>query len=123
MKGSIDPKMKKKKAKAVKLDNAVFQEYEKVLAKIDNYNSEELGVLMKKYDIRSPATGGKILSPVVFNLMFQTSTGPLSNNPAYLRGETAQSQFSNFQKLFDFNNEAMPPHPNCICFNWKILPK
>jgi len=33
MKGSIDPKMKKK-AKAVKLDNAVFQEYEKVLAKV-----------------------------------------------------------------------------------------
>lgn len=30
-----DPKMKKKKAKAVKLDNAVVQEYEEVLAKVE----------------------------------------------------------------------------------------
>lgn len=62
-----------------------------------------------KYDIRNPATGGKLLSPVAFNLMFQTSIGPLSNNPAYLRHETSQGQFSNLQKLLNFNNEAMPP--------------
>ena len=64
---------------------------------------------MKKYDIRNPATGGKLLSSVAFNLMFQTSIGPSSNNPAYLTDETAQGQFSNFQKLFNFINEVMPP--------------
>ena len=71
---------------------------------------------MKKYDIRNPATGGKLLSPVAFNLMFQTSIGSSSNNPAYLRCETAQGQFSNFQKLLDFNDKAMPPHTHTHTF-------
>lgn len=101
MKGSYRPKKKKKKAKAIKLDNAVVQEYEEVLARIDNYNSEELGILIK-YDIRNPATGGKLLSPVAFNLMFQTSIGPSSNNPACLRREAARGQFLNFQKFLNF---------------------
>lgn len=63
-----------------------------------------------KYDIRNPATGGKLLSPVAFNLMFQTSIGLLSNNPAYLTREAAQGQFSNFQKFLNLN-EVMPPSP------------
>lgn len=106
-----DPKKKKKKVKTiavVKLDDAVVQEYEEVLAKIDNYNGEELGLLMKKYDIRNPANNGELLPPVAFNLMFQTSIGPSSNLPGYLRPETAQGQFLNFAKLLDFNQQQMP---------------
>ncbi|KAF3042154.1 Glycine--tRNA ligase 1, mitochondrial [Didymella heteroderae] len=106
-----DPKKKKKKVKniaAVKLDDAVVTEYEEILAKIDNYNGEELGLLMKKYDIKNPATNGDLLPPVAFNLMFQTSIGPSSNMPGYLRPETAQGQFLNFAKLLEFNQQQMP---------------
>ncbi|KAF1915633.1 hypothetical protein BDU57DRAFT_451811 [Ampelomyces quisqualis] len=106
-----DPKKKKKKVKniaAVKLDDALVQEMEEVLAKIDNYNGEELGHLMNKYDIKNPATNGHLLPPVAFNLMFQTSIGPSSNMPGYLRPETAQGQFVNFQKLLEFNQQQMP---------------
>lgn len=106
-----DAKKKKKKVKnqaAVKLDDAVVKEYEEVLAKIDNYNGEELGMLMKKYDIRNPTTGGELLPPVAFNLMFQTSIGPSSNQPGFLRPETAQGQFLFFQDLLDFNQQQMP---------------
>ncbi|EAT83336.2 hypothetical protein SNOG_09144 [Parastagonospora nodorum SN15] len=106
-----DPKKKKKKVKniaAVKLDDALVQEIEEVLAKIDNYSGEELGQLMKKYDIKNPATNGELLPPVAFNLMFQTSIGPSSNMPGYLRPETAQGQFLNFQKLLEFNQQQMP---------------
>ncbi|KAF2012627.1 glycyl-tRNA synthetase-like protein [Aaosphaeria arxii CBS 175.79] len=106
-----DPKKKKKKVKSipvVKLEDAVVKEYEETLAKIDNYNGEELGLLMKQYNIKNPATGGELLPPVAFNLMFQTSIGPSSNLPGYLRPETAQGQFLNFQKLLEFNNQAMP---------------
>ncbi|KAF2654266.1 glycyl-tRNA synthetase-like protein [Lophiostoma macrostomum CBS 122681] len=106
-----DPKKKKKKVKniaAVKLEDAVVQEYEEILAKIDNYNGEELGLLMKKYDIKNPATNGELLPPVAFNLMFQTSIGPSSNLPGYLRPETAQGQFLNFAKLLEFNQQSMP---------------
>ncbi|KAH7116990.1 glycyl-tRNA synthetase-like protein [Dendryphion nanum] len=106
-----DPKKKKKKVKniaAIKLDDAVVQEYEEILAKIDNYNGEELGLLMKKYDIRNPANNGELLPPVAFNLMFQTSIGPSSNAPGFLRPETAQGQFLNFDKLLRFNLQSMP---------------
>lgn len=106
-----DPKKKKKKVKnmtAVKLDDAVVQEYEETLAKIDNYSGEELGLLMKKFDIKNPATGGELQPPVAFNLMFQTTIGPSSNSPGFLRPETAQGQFLNFHKLLEFNQTAMP---------------
>ncbi|KAF2463709.1 glycyl-tRNA synthetase-like protein [Lindgomyces ingoldianus] len=106
-----DPKKKKKKVKsiaAVKLDDALVQEYEEILAKIDNYNGEELGLLIKKYDIKNPATGNELQPPVSFNLMFQTSIGPSSNLPGFLRPETAQGQFLNFAKLLDFNQQSMP---------------
>ncbi|KAL3964432.1 hypothetical protein ACCO45_001436 [Purpureocillium lilacinum] len=105
-----DPKKKKKKAKseAVKLDDAVVKEYEEVLARIDNYDGPELGELIKKYDLKNPATGLLPSDPVSFNLMFQTSIGPSSNLPGYLRPETAQGQFLNFAKLLEFNQSQMP---------------
>lgn len=106
-----DPKKKKKKSKgqeAVKLDDDVVKEYETVLAQIDNYNGEQLGELIKKYDLRNPTTGEQPSPPVAFNLMFQTSIGPSSNLPGYLRPETAQGQFLNFAKLLEFNTGQMP---------------
>ena len=105
-----DPKKKKKKAKseAVKLEDAVVQEYEEVLARIDNYDGPELGELIKKYDLKNPETGVLPSDPVAFNLMFQTSIGPSSNLPGYLRPETAQGQFLNFAKLLEFNQSNMP---------------
>ncbi|RJE26042.1 Glycyl-tRNA synthetase [Aspergillus sclerotialis] len=101
-------KKKAKDAKAIKLDDAVVKEYEEVLAQIDNYDGPELEAIIAKFDIRNPTTDGNLLPPVAFNLMFQTSIGPSSNMPGYLRPETAQGQFLNFQKLLDFNNQAMP---------------
>ncbi|KAF4505394.1 hypothetical protein G6O67_007350 [Ophiocordyceps sinensis] len=105
-----DPKKKKKKAKAeaVKLDDALVIEYEEVLARIDNYDGPQLGELIKKYGLKNPATGMMPSDPVAFNLMFQTSIGPSSNLPGYLRPETAQGQFLNFAKLLDFNQGQMP---------------
>lgn len=101
-------KKKAKDTKAIKLDDAVVKEYEEVLAQIDNYDGPELEAIIAKFDIRNPTTDGNLLPPVAFNLMFQTSIGPSSNMPGYLRPETAQGQFLNFQKLLDFNNQAMP---------------
>lgn len=105
-----DAKKKKKKIKAavVKLDDATVQEYEEVLAKIDNYNGEELGLLMQKYDIKNPTTGAPLEPPVAFNLMFQTTIGPSAAHPSFARPETAQGQFLLFSDLLDFNNQQMP---------------
>ncbi|KAL4790028.1 hypothetical protein BDV19DRAFT_382652 [Aspergillus venezuelensis] len=101
-------KKKKAKSEAVKLDDKVVKEYEETLAQIDNFDGPQLEQIIAKFDIRNPVTGGNVLPPVAFNLMFQTSIGPSSNMPGYLRPETAQGQFLNFQKLLDFNQQAMP---------------
>ncbi|KAI0423572.1 hypothetical protein F5Y09DRAFT_327010 [Xylaria sp. FL1042] len=106
-----DPKRaSKSKAKgqtAVRLQDEVVEEYESVLAQIDNYDDKGLAELIQKYDLRC-ASGELPTPPVAFNLMFQTSIGPSSNTPGYLRPETAQGQFLNFAKLLEFNQGVMP---------------
>lgn len=118
-------KKKVKETKAVKLDDSVIKEYEEVLARIDNYNGGELGQLITKYEIKNPTTGGTLLPPVAFNLMFQTSIGPSSNLAGYLRPETAQGQFLTFQKLLEFNQNSMPFASACIgkSFRNEISPR
>ncbi|KAI9807374.1 MAG: Glycine--tRNA ligase 1, mitochondrial [Piccolia ochrophora] len=125
---AADAKKKKKKVKDVKvekLEDAVVKDYEEILARIDNYDGPELGLLMKKYDIRNPSTGGNLEPPVAFNLMFQTSIGPSSNLQGYLRPETAQGQFLTFQKLLEFNQQSMPFAAASIgkCFRNEISPR
>ena len=119
---------KKRKAKenqAVQLDDELVQEYEEVLAKIDNYGGDELGLLITKYNIKNPITGGDVLAPVSFNLMFQTSIGPSNNLAGYLRPETAQGQFLTFSKLLEFNQQSMPFASACIgkSFRNEISPR
>lgn len=106
-----DPSKKKRKVKgtkAAKLEDAVVQEYEEILAKIDNYNGAELGELIKKYEMKNPNTGVEPEPPIAFNLMFQTAIGPSGVLQGYLRPETAQGQFLNFAKLLEFNQHQMP---------------
>ncbi|MCJ1332424.1 Glycine--tRNA ligase 1, mitochondrial [Thelotrema lepadinum] len=106
-----EAKKKKKKVqeiKAVKLEDAVVQEYEETLAKIDNFSGEELGAIITKYAIKNPGTGGDVLPPIEFNLMFETNIGPSGQLKGYLRPETAQGQFVNFAKLLEFNQQGMP---------------
>ena len=116
---------KEARVQATKLDDSVVREYEEILAKIDNYGGEELGLLMKKYAIKNPSTDGDLLPPVAFNLMFQTSIGPSSSVAGYLRPETAQGQFLTFQKLLEFNQQAMPFASACIgkSFRNEISPR
>ncbi|RUS34181.1 glycyl-tRNA synthetase [Jimgerdemannia flammicorona] len=106
----VAKKTNKKKVRvvAVALDAEVKQEYEEILAKIDNYTGPELGAIMHKYTIKSPETGNDLSEPEEFNLMFQSSIGPTGQLKGYLRPETAQGQFLNFKKLLEFNNDKMP---------------
>ncbi|KAL8848697.1 MAG: hypothetical protein Q9221_006307 [Calogaya cf. arnoldii] len=119
-------KKKVKDTKALKLDDSVVKEYEEILAKIDNYDGGELGLLITKYNITNPTTGGNLDPPIAFNLMFTTSIGPSGSGlPGYLRPETAQGQFLTFQKLLEFNQQSMPFASACIgkSFRNEIAPR
>ncbi|RXW20397.1 hypothetical protein EST38_g5456 [Candolleomyces aberdarensis] len=107
---SVDKKRKKKNAKAaaVKLDDGVVREYESILAQLDNYSGPEIGELCRKHDIRNPDTDNEVGEPQQFNLMFQSSIGPTGQHKGYLRPETAQGHFLNFNRLLEYNNGRVP---------------
>jgi glycyl-tRNA synthetase len=107
-----DPKKKKKASKAaktaVKLDDSVKQEYEHLLATLDDCTGDDMGALIKKHDIRNPTSGNEVEPPVPVNLMFQTQIGASGKEPAFLRPETAQGQFLSFQKLLEYSDGQLP---------------
>ena len=74
---------------------------------IDDLTGAQLGELIKKHNIKSPA-GNELTEPVEFNLMFESNIGPTGQIKGYLRPETAQGHFVNFARLLEFNNGRVP---------------
>ncbi|KZT25895.1 glycyl-tRNA synthetase [Neolentinus lepideus HHB14362 ss-1] len=105
-----DKKKKKKNVKAspVQLADEIVVEYERILAKLDDYTGPELGELCRKHSIKNPDTDNEVTEPVQFNLMFASSIGPTGQHPGFLRPETAQGHFLNFSRLLEYNNGRVP---------------
>ena len=61
-------------------------------------------------DGRCPSCGGKLTEPRMFNLMFKTFMGPLEDQASqvYLRPETAQGIFVNFQNALTATRRKLP---------------
>jgi len=61
-------------------------------------------------DGRCPACGGELTEPRMFNLMFKTFVGPVEDEAAlvYLRPETAQGIFVNFQNVLTSTRRKLP---------------
>eukprot|EP01134_Creolimax_fragrantissima_P003720 CFRG3720T1 len=88
-------------------------------------DKENLWRVMCEFNVRSPSVkeltkaekkanpnhvpeGNPLSEPVDFNLMFCTSIGPTGNVKGFLRPETAQGIFTNFKRLYEFNNKRLP---------------
>jgi len=83
-----------------------LEEYRIVLRSADDYTCEELGAILKKYNIMSPE-GNELSDPFPANLMLETSVGR-GGGASYLRPETAQGIFVNFGRLLEFNGNRLP---------------
>jgi len=61
-------------------------------------------------DNKCPSCGGELTEPRQFNLMFKTFMGPIEEeaNVVYLRPETAQGIFVNFQNVVDTTRKKLP---------------
>ncbi len=59
---------------------------------------------------RCPSCGGELTQPRMFNLMFKTFMGPVEEeaNVVYLRPETAQGMFVNFQNVLSTTRKKLP---------------
>ena len=57
-----------------------------------------------------PTCGGELTEPRMFNLMFKTFMGPIEEeaNVIYLRPETAQGMFVNFQNVVNTTRKRLP---------------
>ena len=61
-------------------------------------------------DGRCPSCGGELTEPRMFNLMFRTHVGPVEEDSTmvYLRPETAQGIFLNFQNILASSRKKVP---------------
>ncbi len=68
------------------------------------WRTDELG------DKVCPSCGGELTEPQLFNLMFKTFMGPVEKeaNVVYLRPETAQGIFVNFQNVLNTTRKRLP---------------
>ncbi|MFC1939093.1 glycine--tRNA ligase [Chloroflexota bacterium] len=59
---------------------------------------------------RCPSCGGELTEPRLFNLMFKTFMGPVEEDASiiYLRPETAQGMFVNFQNVLNTTRKRLP---------------
>lgn len=81
---------------------------EKILTTIDGFSGPELNLVMQEYNINDPVTNDVLDALTSFNLMFETKIGASGQLKAFLRPETAQGQFLNFNKLLEINQGKIP---------------
>lgn len=74
----------------------------------DTLSAGELEKAFLEFDIKCPECSGDLGKVDEFNLMFKTTIGPGSSRTGYLRPETAQGIFVNFQNLYRYNREKLP---------------
>ncbi len=74
----------------------------------DALSNAELDELIQNNNIRCPECEGELGPVYEFNLMFKTDIGPGSGRQGYMRPETAQGMFVNFQRLSRYYREKLP---------------
>jgi len=79
-----------------------------IVIKLDGMTQNEMGAILRKFDMKSPITNNDLSDPMAFNLMFGTQIGPTGLVKGFLRPETAQGIFVNFKRLLEFNQGKLP---------------
>lgn len=76
---------------------------------ISGMTHDDMVVKFKQLKLKSPA-GNELTSPKQFNLMLKTFLGPAQEdaNLVYLRPETAQAMFVNFNNIIDTMHKRLP---------------
>lgn len=74
---------------------------------VSDLRRDEIDFVVNLHNLHSPS-GKSFDPPKDFNLIFRL------NERQFLRPELAQSQFTNFRKLFEMNNEKLPFSSMCI---------
>lgn len=89
------------------LTHVEIQTLNQTRAEADSFTCEELDYYLNLYNATSPI-GNRVTKTFPFNLMFSTQIGPTGKYKGYLRPETAQGIFVNFDRLLEYNGGKLP---------------
>jgi len=81
---------------------------EHVMSAAGTLSAEDLTRVIKENEVKCPKCGGDFGEAYEFNLMFKTTIGPGTGRQGYLRPETAQGMFVDFQRLSRFYRDKLP---------------
>ncbi|MGC8569254.1 MAG: glycine--tRNA ligase [Nitrososphaeria archaeon] len=70
--------------------------------------AEELESILNSSRVRCPKCGGTEWSVKLYLNMFETNIGPYANSKGFLRPETAQGIFVEFNQLYSYSREKLP---------------
>jgi len=84
-------------------DNTDYEEAE-------GLGPDRVGEIIAEYELVCPTCGTGLAGQAIedFNLMFETTIGPGSSSPGYLRPETAQGIFVEFPQLKEYARNQLP---------------
>ncbi|EMA53065.1 glycine--tRNA ligase [Halococcus thailandensis] len=76
----------------------------------ESFGTDRIAELVAEHGIACPSCGTELAGESVeaFNLMFETTIGPGSSSPGYLRPETAQGIFVEFPRLAEYARNQLP---------------
>ena len=109
--GFNDPLMDCRACKARFRADKLIEDYTKGAETGDGWTNAELEAYINEHDIVCPVCGKKDFTGIrQFNLMFKTHAGVTENatNEIYLRPETAQGIFVNFQNVMRATRRKLP---------------
>ena len=102
----VDPVAKCRKCGTAHRADHIMEEF--LHEKFEGMTPEKLTELIKKHNVKCPKCKGPLSEAVVFNMMFKLGIGPTGDVTGYLRPETAQGAYVNFQQCFEILRKKLP---------------
>ena len=91
-------------------DHIVEDDPDTGIAEAESLAPQRVEEVIAEYELVCPACGTGLAGQAIeqFNLMFETTIGPGTSSPGYLRPETAQGIFIEFPQLAEYARNQLP---------------
>jgi glycyl-tRNA synthetase len=99
-----------KKVKADKNTTAeIHLQCKDIIMKLDGMTKEEIGTVLRRFEMKGPISGSDLSVPFETNLMFSTAFCKTGYVPSHLSPDLARGIFANFKRLLEFNEVILQP--------------
>lgn len=106
LKGFVDPIVQCSRCKTVFRADHIIEE--SLHEFVEGKTIDELNDIITRRGLKCPKCKGHPEKARIFNLMMKTEISPTGGQTGYLRPETAQNIFSNFQRIYKTSRAKLP---------------